>query len=194
MSVVSGVVSRQVLPLCGNLCMFCPSLRPRSRQPVKRYKKLISDIFPRSKDQEPNVRMIGKLCDYASKNPFRIPKISELLEQRFYKELRNENFQSTKIVMSIYKKLLISCKDELPLFANSLLSIMQALLDQTGQDDMLILGCETLFHFVNNQLKKMEMMRGQIICVPLVCKPFLQWSVSWVNIPIYPWISMILSQ
>lgn len=48
MSGVSGVVSRQVLPACGNLCFFCPGLRARSRQPVKRYKKLIADIFPRN--------------------------------------------------------------------------------------------------------------------------------------------------
>lgn len=27
-------------------------------------------------DGEPNDRMIGKLCDYASKNPIRIPKVS----------------------------------------------------------------------------------------------------------------------
>lgn len=43
---VSGVVSRKVLPACGGLCYLCPSLRPRSRQPVKRYKKIIADIFP----------------------------------------------------------------------------------------------------------------------------------------------------
>jgi hypothetical protein len=43
---VSGVVSRKVLPACGGLCYLCPSLRPRSRQPVKRYKKILADIFP----------------------------------------------------------------------------------------------------------------------------------------------------
>lgn len=48
MTTVSGVVSRQVLPACGSLCFCCPSLRTRSRQPVKRYKKLIADIFPRN--------------------------------------------------------------------------------------------------------------------------------------------------
>lgn len=48
MSAVSGVLSRQVLPACGGLCFFCPALRARSRQPVKRYKKLIADIFPRN--------------------------------------------------------------------------------------------------------------------------------------------------
>lgn len=48
MSVISGVISRQVLPACGSLCFFCPSLRARSRQPVKRYKKLIANIFPRN--------------------------------------------------------------------------------------------------------------------------------------------------
>ena len=47
MSVVSGVISRKVLLACGNLCFLCPATRARSRQPVKRYKKLISDIFPR---------------------------------------------------------------------------------------------------------------------------------------------------
>ncbi|KAL8125471.1 protein SEMI-ROLLED LEAF 2-like [Apium graveolens] len=151
MSVVSGVVSRQLLPVCGNLCVFCPELRPRSRQPVKRYKKMISDIFLSSQDQEPNVRMIGKLCDYASKNPLHIPKISSLLEERFYKDLRSENFRSTKTVMCIYRKLLISCSEQLPLFANSLLSIMHTLLEQTDQDEILILGCQTLFDFVNNQ-------------------------------------------
>lgn len=48
MSAISGILSRQVLPACGGLCFFCPALRARSRQPVKRYKKLIADIFPRN--------------------------------------------------------------------------------------------------------------------------------------------------
>lgn len=43
-----GVMSRRVLPVCGSICIFCPSLRARSRQPVKRYKKLLADIFPRN--------------------------------------------------------------------------------------------------------------------------------------------------
>ena len=43
-----GVISRRVLPVCGSICIFCPSLRARSRQPVKRYKKLLTDIFPRN--------------------------------------------------------------------------------------------------------------------------------------------------
>ncbi|KAG6397287.1 hypothetical protein SASPL_143453 [Salvia splendens] len=151
MSVVSGVISRQVLPACDNLCFFCPALRTRSRQPVKRYKHLISDIFPRSPDEEVNERKIGKLCDYASKNPLRIPKIADSLEQKFYKELRNENYRFVKIVMLIYRKFLLSCKDQMPLFANSLLSIMFTLLDQSSQDGVLIIGCESLFDFVNNQ-------------------------------------------
>jgi len=43
-----GVMSRRVVPVCGNLCCVCPSLRASSRQPVKRYKKLLADIFPRN--------------------------------------------------------------------------------------------------------------------------------------------------
>ncbi|KAK6289723.1 hypothetical protein POUND7_001264 [Theobroma cacao] len=151
MSSISGVISRQVLPACGSLCFFCPAMRARSRQPVKRYKKLIAEIFPRNQEEGPNDRKIGKLCDYASKNPLRIPKISNSLEQRCYKELRNENFQSAKIVMCIYRKLLVSCKEQMTLFASSLLSIIQTLLDQTRQDEMRIMGCQTLFDFVNNQ-------------------------------------------
>nr|XP_016449644.1 PREDICTED: uncharacterized protein LOC107774580 isoform X3 [Nicotiana tabacum] len=151
MNGVSGVISRQVLPACGNLCFFCPAMRTRSRQPVKRYKKLISDIFTRSQEEEPNDRKIGKLCEYAAKNPFRIPKITKSLEERCYKELRNENFRSAKVVMCIYKKLVVSCKEHMPLFANSLLSIIQTLLDQSRENDMLIVGCEALFDFVNNQ-------------------------------------------
>lgn len=146
------MISRQVWPICEQLCFFCPSLRTRSRQPVKRYKKLLSDIFPRSQYEEPNVRNIGKLCEYASKNPLRIPKITSYLEQRCYKELRNEQFGFAKIVMSIYRKLIISCKEQMPLFASSLLSIIHTLLDQTRQDEMRIIGCLTLFDFVNSQM------------------------------------------
>lgn len=151
MSVISGVISRKVLPACGSLCFFCPAMRARSRQPVKRYKKLISDIFPRNQDEGPNDRKIGKLCEYANKNPLRIPKITTSLEQRCYKELRNENFQSAKIVMCIYRKLLISCKEQMPLFASSLLTIIHTLLDQTRRDEIQIIGCMTLFDFINNQ-------------------------------------------
>ncbi|KAK4842260.1 hypothetical protein QYF36_018742 [Acer negundo] len=146
-----GVISRKVLPVCGSLCFFCPALRSRSRQPVKRYKRLLADIFPRSPDEEPNERMISKLCEYAAKNPLRIPKITNYLEQRCYKELRNEQFQSVKVVICIYRKLMISCKAQMPLFSSSLLSIIHILLDQTENDDLLVLGCQTLFDFVSNQ-------------------------------------------
>ncbi|KAJ4904063.1 Uncharacterized protein Rs2_18014 [Raphanus sativus] len=151
MSAVSGVISRQVLPVCGSLCVLCPAFRARSRQPVKRYKKLIADIFPRHQEEGPNDRKIGKLCEYAAKNAVRMPKISESLEQRCYKELRNENFQSAKIVMCIYRKLLVTCKEQMPLYSSGFLRTVQALLDQTRQDEMQIVGCQSLFEFVNNQ-------------------------------------------
>ncbi|KAL1206888.1 Protein SEMI-ROLLED LEAF 2 [Cardamine amara subsp. amara] len=151
MSAVSGVISRQVLPFCGSLCILCPALRARSRQPVKRYKKLIADIFPRNQEEGPNDRKIGKLCEYAAKNAVRMPKISDSLEQRCYKELRNENFQSAKIAMCIYRRLLVTCKEQMPLFSSGFLRTVQALLDQTRQDEMQIVGCQSLFEFVNNQ-------------------------------------------
>jgi hypothetical protein len=54
-SSVSGVVSRKVLPACGGLCYFCPSLRARSRQPVKRYKKILAEIFPATQVEIPSL-------------------------------------------------------------------------------------------------------------------------------------------
>ncbi|CAN1787716.1 Protein SEMI-ROLLED LEAF 2 [Linum perenne] len=147
-----GAISRTIFPACESLCFFCPSLRTRSRHPLKRYKKLLSDIFPRSPDEQPNDRMIGKLCEYASKNPLRIPRITTSLEQRCYKDLRTEQFHSVKAVLCIYRKLLVSCKEQMPLFANSLLGIVHILMDQTRHNEIRTLGCHTLFDFVNNQI------------------------------------------
>ncbi|MCI04916.1 ARM repeat protein [Trifolium medium] len=65
------------------------------------------------KEAEPNDRKIGKLCDYASKNPLRIPKITDNLEQICYKDLRNEVFGSVKVVLCIYRKFLSSCKEQM---------------------------------------------------------------------------------
>ncbi|EXB52894.1 hypothetical protein L484_004958 [Morus notabilis] len=80
MSAIEGMISRRVLPACGSLCFFCPAMRARSRQPVKRYKKLIADIFPRNQEEGLNDRKIGKLCEYATKNPLRIPKVRFVLK------------------------------------------------------------------------------------------------------------------
>ncbi|XP_044368699.1 uncharacterized protein [Triticum aestivum] len=108
-----GVLSRKVLPTCGALCYFYPGLRARSRQPVKRYKKILAEIFPRTQDEEPNDRRIGKLCEYAAKNPLRVPKITVYLEQRIYKELRAEQYGFAKVVMLIHRGLLVSCKGQI---------------------------------------------------------------------------------
>ncbi|KAL2461240.1 Uncharacterized protein Adt_44660 [Abeliophyllum distichum] len=146
------VVSKQVMmPACDTLCICCPAMRPRSRHPVKRYKKLLADIFPRAPGEEPNDRKISKLCEYASKNPLRVPKITTSLEQRCYRELRTENLMYVKVIMCIYRKLFISCKQQMPLFAGSFLSIIHILLDQTRHDEMRVIGCQALFDFINNQ-------------------------------------------
>ncbi|XP_037429546.1 uncharacterized protein LOC119295267 isoform X6 [Triticum dicoccoides] len=108
-----GVLSRKVLATCGALCYFCPGLRARSRQPVKRYKKILAEIFPKTQDEEPNDRRIGKLCEYAAKNPLRVPKITVYLEQRIYKELRAEQYGFAKVVMLIYRGLLVSYKGQI---------------------------------------------------------------------------------
>ncbi|PPD69622.1 hypothetical protein GOBAR_DD33489 [Gossypium barbadense] len=136
-----GVMSRRVLPVCGNLCFFCPSLRARSRQPVKRYKKLLSDIFPHNQEPVPNDRKIGKLCEYAAKNPLRIPK--------------NQFFYPSSIFVA--------------LFASSLLGIIQTLLEQTRLDEMLIIGCDALAEFVNSQMDSTHMFQLEGL-IPKLCQ------------------------
>ncbi|XP_022869447.1 uncharacterized protein LOC111388865 isoform X2 [Olea europaea var. sylvestris] len=145
------VVKPVMMPAIDTLCICCPAMRPRSRHPVKRYKKLLADIFPRAPGEEPNDRKISKLCEYASKNPLRIPKITTSLEQRCYRELRIDNLMYVKVIMCIYRKLFISCKQQMPLFAGSFLSIIHILLEQTRHDEMRIVGCQALFDFINNQ-------------------------------------------
>ncbi|XP_010485557.1 PREDICTED: uncharacterized protein LOC109124630 [Camelina sativa] len=164
-----GFMSRRFFPACGNLCFFCPSLRARSRHPVKRYKKMLAEIFPRNQEAEPNDRKIGKLCEYASRNPLRIPKITEYLEQKCYKELRNGNIGSVKVVLCIYKKLLSSCKEQMPLFSCSLLSIVRTLLEQTREEEVQILGCNTLVDFISLQTENSQMFNLEGL-IPKLCQ------------------------
>ncbi|KAK9078734.1 hypothetical protein SSX86_002791 [Deinandra increscens subsp. villosa] len=164
-----GVISRRVLPVCSILCVCCPSLRARSRHPVKRYKKLLADIFPRSQGGEPNERKIGKLCEYASRNPLRIPKITDYLEQKFYKNLRNENITAVKAVLLVYGKLLSYCKQQMPLFASSFLDIIGTLLVQTQHHEMQILGCNALVNFINNQVDTAYMFNLEGL-IPKLCQ------------------------
>eukprot|EP00252_Welwitschia_mirabilis_P012459 TRINITY_DN27535_c0_g1_i1.p1 TRINITY_DN27535_c0_g1~~TRINITY_DN27535_c0_g1_i1.p1 ORF type:complete len:1007 (-),score=225.24 TRINITY_DN27535_c0_g1_i1:173-3193(-) len=146
-----GFMSRRVLPVCGSMCVCCPGLRSRSRQPVKRYKKLCSDIFPKTQDEQPNERKITKLADYAAKNPLRIPKIAVLLEQRGYKELRSDHLGSIRVIMMTFICLLSRCKEQMTLFAMSLLSMIHILLEQSQKVELQVLACHTLKSFIYSQ-------------------------------------------
>ncbi|XP_020690415.1 uncharacterized protein LOC110105315 isoform X1 [Dendrobium catenatum] len=147
-----GYISRKLLPACENVCLCCPALKPSSRRPVKRYKKLLSEIFLKNlQDGVPNERKIIKLCEYAAKNPSRIPKISSFIEQKCYKELQSEHFNYIKVTMEVYCKLLSLCKGQMAYFARNLLSVVTALLDAKKLDHLRILGCQTLTRFIYNQ-------------------------------------------
>ncbi|XVE89558.1 hypothetical protein DITRI_Ditri20bG0005700 [Diplodiscus trichospermus] len=146
-----GFISRKIFPACGSMCVCCPALRSRSRQPVKRYKKLLSEIFPKSPDASPNERKIAKLCEYAAKNPFRIPKIAKYLEERCFKELRYEHIKFINVVTEVYNKLLCMCKEQMAYFAVNLLNVVSELLDNSKRDAMRILGCQTLTTFIYSQ-------------------------------------------
>ncbi|KAJ3678140.1 hypothetical protein LUZ60_001943 [Juncus effusus] len=164
-----GVMSRKVVPVCGKLCFFCPSLRSRSRQPVKRYKKLLANIFPKSQDAEPNERMIGKLCDYVSRNPSRIPDITTYLEQKCFKELRSGHIYLVKVIPCIYRRLVSSCKEQMPLMAPSSLILARTLLDQTQQNELRVLGCLLLVDFLKNQVDGAYMFNLEGI-IPKLCE------------------------
>jgi hypothetical protein len=43
-----GFLPAKLLPSCESMCVCCPALRPSSRRPVKRYKKLLAEIFPKT--------------------------------------------------------------------------------------------------------------------------------------------------
>ncbi|WOL00283.1 hypothetical protein Cni_G08996 [Canna indica] len=146
-----GFISRKLIPACGNMCVCCPALNPSSRRPVKRYKKLLAEVFPKNLDGPVNERKIMKLCEYAAKNPLRIPKISKYLEQRSHKELRNEHINFVKIITEVYNKLLYICKEQMAYFAINLLNVIIEFLDSKQQDDIMILGCQTLTKFICSQ-------------------------------------------
>ncbi|KAK6162993.1 hypothetical protein DH2020_002834 [Rehmannia glutinosa] len=267
-----GAMSKRMMPVCDSLCICCPAMRPRSRHPVKRYKKLLADIFPKNmlqpavsssldengpltlilhdcilgcstwslqidlensrdiaavtfsypfksrsfckhslfthqtlskfqksvlrmklehhwsdvqcmarsfknencktagilssqlfsyEEEEPNDRKISKLCEYASKNPLRVPKITSVLEERCYRELRSANIKCVKVVMCIYRKLIVSCQQQIECLQPSLVAresfpeddsiilLVQSML--WIHDEMRIIGCQALFDFINNQ-------------------------------------------
>ncbi|KAH9627082.1 hypothetical protein KSS87_023770 [Heliosperma pusillum] len=143
-----GVISRTLFPACESMCICCPALRSRSRQPVKRYKKLIADIFPKSPDGQANERKIVKLCEYAAKNPVRIPKITKYLEERLHKELRYGHVKIVSIIMEAYNKLICTCGKQMAYFAASLLTISDELLDCSKQVSVQKAGCQTLTQFI----------------------------------------------
>nr|VDC68092.1 unnamed protein product [Brassica rapa] len=147
-----GFISRTVFPACERVFVCCPAYGPRSLHPVKRYKLLLLDIFPKSPDGAPNERKIVKLCEYAAKNPVHIPKIAKCLEKMCYKDLRSHQMKFIIIVTEAYNSMLFHCKDQMSYFAMSLLNVVTELLVNSKQDTPTILGCQTLTRFIYSQV------------------------------------------
>ncbi|CAN7025144.1 unnamed protein product [Brassica rapa subsp. trilocularis] len=147
-----GFISRTVFPACERVFVCCPALGPRSLHPVKRYKLLLLDIFPKSPDGAPNERKIVKLCEYAAKNPVHIPKIAKCLEKMCYKDLRSHQMKFIIIVTQAYNNMLFHCKAQMAYFAMSLLNVVTELLVNSKQNAPTILGCHTLTRFIYSQV------------------------------------------
>ncbi|XLR50334.1 hypothetical protein S83_001006, partial [Arachis hypogaea] len=58
---------------------------------------------------------------------------------------------SNKFVLCIYRKFLSSCKEQMPLYASSLLAMIWTLLEQSRIDKIRILGCNSLVDFIKCQ-------------------------------------------
>lgn len=61
-------------------------------------------------------------------------------------------YGSRSILACIDNLIVCLCCFFRPLFSSGFLRTVQALLDQTRQDEMQIVGCQSLFEFVNNQV------------------------------------------
>ncbi|GJN31263.1 hypothetical protein PR202_gb19643 [Eleusine coracana subsp. coracana] len=121
-----GFLPAKLLPSCESMCVCCPALRPSSRRPVKRYKKLLAEIFPKT-------------------------PIAKFLEQRSHKELRAAHVNFVGIITEAYSKLLFICKEQMAYFAISLVNVLTELLE-SKQENIHILGCQTLARFINSQV------------------------------------------
>ncbi|GJN08071.1 hypothetical protein PR202_ga25959 [Eleusine coracana subsp. coracana] len=147
-----GFLPAKLLPSCESMCVCCPALRPSSRRPVKRYKKLLAEIFPKTPDGAPNERKIMKLCESMWLIIACLSyQIAKFLEQRSHKELRASHVNFVGIITEAYSKLLFICKEQMAYFAISLVNVLTELLE-SKQENIHILGCQTLARFINSQV------------------------------------------
>ncbi|KAK4411064.1 protein SEMI-ROLLED LEAF 2 [Sesamum angolense] len=93
-----GVMSKRMMPVCDSLCICCPGMRPRSRHPVKRYKKLLADIYPKNMEENLMIEKSVNCVNMLQKIPYECPRplfagsflsiIHILLDQTRHDEMR----------------------------------------------------------------------------------------------------------
>eukprot|EP00899_Mesostigma_viride_P008001 jgi/Mesvir1/17201/Mv07619-RA.2 len=146
-------------------CKVCRAFNPAAKVPIKRYKKLVADIYV---DQEVNNSKISKLVDYAKRNPHRLPRIASMMEEKAFQELRNERYGYVTVTMKAFSRMVHSCKNDISLFAHSVWELLHALLKH-HRDDMRLVAADTLDDFINVQTSNTYMQQLDGV-IPDLCQ------------------------
>ncbi|KAK9919970.1 hypothetical protein M0R45_028540 [Rubus argutus] len=144
-----GIISRKIFPACGNMCVCCPAMRSRSRQPVKRYKKLLAEIFPKSPDGPPNERKLLNYANMLQRIHLEFLRLPNILRIGVTKSYDSSMSNLSILLQRLTTSLLCLCKDQIKeiLF----LDWQKKPFTLFPTDALRIIGCQTLTRFIYTQ-------------------------------------------